>query len=159
MMDGSAPGDEVEPRLSEQLGELWERLKSGRHGSEPFDLTVTDRELDEALAWYADEHSDFPLGEARVSIDSEGVEVSGTARVGTLRLPVRARAGVSLHDGVPLVAVSEVQVGEVGLPDFLRFQLEEQLNRYLALGEDELPVVIQQLELGDGWLTMRGSIR
>jgi hypothetical protein len=158
-MGGSAPGDEVEPRLSEQLGELWERLKSGGHGGEPFDLTVTDRELDEALAWYADEHSDFPLGEARVSFDSEGVGVSGVARVGTLRLPVSARADVSLHGDVPLVAVNEVQVGEMGLPDFLRFQLEEQLNRYLALSEDELPVVIEDMELADGWLTMRGSIR
>jgi hypothetical protein len=158
-MDDAAARNGVEPRLSEELGQLWERLKSGRHGGESFDMTVTDRELEEALAWYAEEHAGFPLGEARVSIDPEGIGVSGEARVGTLRLPVSARADVSLHDGVPLVAVDQLQVGEMVLPDFVRFQLEEQLNRYLVLREGELPVIIEEVELADGRLTVRGSIR
>jgi hypothetical protein len=158
-MENAGSESTVEPRLSEQLGQLWERLKSGRHGGEPFHLTVTDKELEEALAWYAEEHSGFPLGDARVSIDAEGIAVWGEARVGTLRLPLSARADVSSHDGVPLIAVHQLQVGEMGLPDFVRFQLEEQLNSSLALREDELPVIIEEIEFADGRLAVRGSIR
>lgn len=158
-MEDAGSRDEIEPRLSEQLGQFMERLKSGAHGGEPFELTLSEREVEEALAWYSQEHSGLPLGDAHVSITSDGIEVSGEAHAGAARIPLSARADILLNEGVPLLAVSEIQVGEMGLPDFVRFELEDQLNRYLTLRGGELPVVIEELELFDGRLTVRGSIR
>jgi hypothetical protein len=155
--EGSESG--VEPRLSEQLSQFWEKLKSGEHSGEPFDLTITARELEEALAWYAVQHSGFPLGEAQVSVSPEGIEVSGEARVGTLQVPLEARADVSLHDGVPAIAVDQLRVGELGLPDFVRFQLEDQLNKQLMLGQEDLPVQLDEVDLQEGLLRVRGTIR
>jgi hypothetical protein len=149
----------TEPQLSEQLEQFMEKLKSGTHGGEPFELALTDEELEEALAWYSLEHSGFPLEDARVSIGPDGLEISGEARVGAARMPVIARADVSVNEGVPAITVDQIQVGEMGLPDFVRFELEDQLNRFLAMRGGELPVLIEELELSDGLLTVAGSIR
>lgn len=158
-MNDEGSGSGVEPRLSQQLGQLWEKLKSGGHSGEAFDLTITARELEEALAWYAVQHSGFPLGEARVSVSLEGIEVSGEASLAALQVPLSARADVSLHDGVPMIAVDQLRVGEMGLPDFVRFQLEDQLNKQLTLGREDLPLLLQEVHLQDGQLTVRGTIR
>ncbi len=158
-MENAGSGSGIEPRLSEQLVQFIERLKSGTHGGEPLDLTLTDRELEEALAWYSLEHSGVPLGDARVSITPDGIEVSGEGHAGAARIPLSARADVSLNEGVPLIAVNQIQVGEMGLPDFVRFEVEDRVNKYLALRGGELPVLIEEIELFDGRLTVRGSIR
>jgi hypothetical protein len=154
---GSSNG--TEPQLSEQLVQLMGRLKSGTRGGEPFELALTDEELEEALAWYSREHSGFPLGDARISLGADGIEVKGEARVGAARMPLIARADVSVNEGVPVIAVNEIQVGEMGLPDFIRFELEDQLNRLLTLSGDGLPLLIDELELSDGQLAVRGTIR
>jgi hypothetical protein len=159
MKDDEGAERGAEPRLSEQLSLLWEKLNSGGHSGEPFDLTITARELEEALAWYAVQHSGFPLGEARVLVSPEGIEVSGEARVGTLQVPLKARADVSLHDGVPTIAVDQLRVGEMGLPDFVRFQLEDQLNKQLMLGREDLPLQLEEVDLQEGHLRVRGTIR
>jgi hypothetical protein len=154
---GSSNG--TEPQLSEQLVQLMGRLKSGTRGGEPFELALTDEELEEALAWYSREHSGFPLGDARISLGADGIEVKGEARVGAARMPLIARADVSVNEGVPVIAVNEIRLGEMGLPGFIRFELEDRLNRFLALRRDELPVLVEELELLDGRLTVRGSVR
>jgi len=69
-----------------------------------------------------------------------------------------ARADVSVNEGVPVIAVNQIQVGEMGLPDFVRFELESQLNRLLAQRGGELPVLIEETELSDGRLTVGGNI-
>ena len=69
------------------------------------------------------------------------------------------RADIYLEDGVPRVALGEMKMGEAGLPDFILFQLEDQLNRQLILREGELPLIIEQLELEEGALIVRGSLR
>jgi hypothetical protein len=158
-MENAGSGRRIEPRLSGQLDRFMERLKSGTHGGEPFELTLMDAELEEAVAWYSLEHSGFPLTDARVSIRPDGIEVRGEARAGAARVPLSARAEVSLNEGVPAVAVNQIQVGEMGLPDFLRFELEDRVNRYLALIGRELPVFIDEIELFDGRFTVRGKIR
>jgi hypothetical protein len=158
-MGDAGSGSGTEPQLSGQLVQLMERLKSGTHGGEPFELALTDEELEEALAWYSREHSSFPLVDAQISLGADGIEVKGEARVGATRMPLIARADVSVNEGVPAITVNEIQVGEMGLPDFIRFELEDQLNRFVALSRDRVPLLIDELELSDGQLAVRGTIR
>ena len=57
------------------------------------------------------------------------------------------------------ISIVELKMGTAVLPEFVRLQLEDQLNRQLMLREDELTVTIEALELQEGQLTVRGRIR
>jgi hypothetical protein len=149
----------AEPRLTRELAELREKVKAGTHHGESFELSVTDAEVVEALAWYAQRHSTGPFPEARVSITPDGIELSGEARLGGLRATIRGRADVYLQEGIPSISITELKMGKAELPDFLRFELEDQLYRQLALREDILPLVFEEIDLQQGQLTVRGRIR
>ncbi len=159
MADETSAEDAAEPRLARELAQLRDKVKAGTHYGESFTLTFTDAEVEEALAWYAERQTTTPFPEARVSITPEGIELSGEARLGGLRAAMKGRADVYLQDGIPLVSITELKMGKVELPDFLRFELEEQLNRQLALREDELPLILEEIDLQQGRLTVRGRIR
>jgi len=148
-----------EPRLVKQLRQLREKVRAGTHRGERFELTVAGEELEETLGWYAGREANAPFRELRVRIRPEGIEVSGEVSLGGLRARVSGRADIYLQDGVPRVAFEEMKMGETGLPDFILFQLEDQLNRQLILREDELPLIVDELELGEGTLIVRGSLR
>jgi hypothetical protein len=159
MSDERGSEDTEEPRLIQELRQLREKARAGTHSGESFELTVTDEELDETLGWYAGREASAPFEEAKVRIRPEGIEVSGEASLGGFRARASGRVDVYLQDGVPRVALGEMKMGEAGLPDFILFQLEDQLNRQLILREDELPLIIEELELGEGSLVMRGTLR
>ncbi len=147
------------PRLVRELGEFREKARAGTHHGESFELTVTDTELEETLAWYAGRHAGVPLPGTRISIDPNGIGLSGKVQLGGLRAEVSGRADVYLQDGIPALSIVELKMGTAALPEFVRFQIEEQLNRQLMLREDELTVTIEALELQEGQLTVRGRIR
>jgi hypothetical protein len=159
MADETGAEGAAEPRLTRELAELRDRVKAGTHHGESFELTVTDAEVEETLAWYAERHSTTPFPEAKVSITTEGIELSGEARLGGLRATIRGWADVYLQDGIPSISITELKMGKGELPDFLRFELEEQLNRQLALREDVLPLIFDEIDLQQGRLTVRGRIR
>jgi hypothetical protein len=159
MADDTSAQDTAEPRLARELSQLRDRVEAGTHHGESFALTFTDAEVEEALVWYAGRHSTAPFPEARVSITPEGIELSGEARLGGLRAAIRGRADVYVQDGIPLVSITELKMGQAELPDFLRFELEDQLNRQLALREDVLPLIFDEIDLDLGRLTVRGRIR
>ena len=159
MADETGAEGAAKPQLTRELAELRDKVKAGTHHGESFELTVTDAEVEETLAWYAERHSTTPLPEARVSITPEGIELSGEARLGGLRATIRGRADVYLQDGIPSISITELKMGKGELPDFLRFELEDQLNRQLALREDVLPLIFDEIDLQQGRLTVRGRIR
>ena len=148
-----------QPRLTRELAELREKVKAGTHHGESFELAVTDAEVEETLAWYAKRHSGTPLPEGKVSITPEGIELSGETRLGGLRATITGRADVYVQDGIPSISISELKMGKAELPDFLRFELEDQLYRQLAIREDVLPLVFDEIELQQGRLVVRGRIR
>lgn len=147
------------PRLTRELAEFREKVKAGTHQGESFELTVTDTELEETLAWYAGRHVGVPLPETRISIDANGIGLSGEVQLGGLRAKISGRADAYLQDGIPAISIVELKMGTAALPEFVRLQLEDQLNRQLMLREDELPVTVEALELQEGQLTVRGRIR
>lgn len=148
-----------EARLSPQLAALIERIRAGSHRGERFEITITERELEEAAAWYLEREPNVPFHNPWVSIGPDGVEAGGEALLGTLRLPLTGRLDIIVQDGLPRVSAQQLEVGETPLPDFIRFQIEDELNRQLSMREKELPVVLEGIELEEGRLTAHGRIR
>ncbi len=159
MADETNAQDAGEPRVAGELARLRDMVESGTHHGESFTLTFTDREVEEALVWYARRHATASFPEARVTITPEGVELSGEGPFGGLHATMTGRADVYVQDGVPVVSIYELKMGKAELPDFLRFELEDQLNRQLALRQDVLPLVFDEIGLQEGRLTVRGRIR
>ncbi|NIN63826.1 MAG: hypothetical protein GTO63_03755 [Anaerolineae bacterium] len=149
----------VEPRLSPQLTELKERLDAGTHHGEPFEVTLTNRELGEAVAWYLRRLPGVPFDNPQVSIEPGAIEARVETQLGKMRLPATARAWVFVQDGRPLVTVERVQLGSAALPDSILFLVEDQLNKNLAMREGDLPVILDEVELEQGRFTVRGKIR
>jgi hypothetical protein len=149
----------VEPRLSPQLTELKERLDAGTHHGEPFEVTLTNRELGEAVAWYLQRLPDAPFDNPQVSIDPDAIEARVETRLGKKRLPVTARTWLFVQEGRPLVTVEGLEFGSATLPDSILFLVEDQLNKNLAIREGDLPVILDDVELEEGQLTVRGKIR
>jgi len=80
-------------------------------------------------------------------------------RFGGLRAEMRGWAAVYQGDGIPSLCITELKLGAAGLPEYLRSLLEDQPHRQLALAEDDLPSLVEELELEQRRLTVCGRIR
>ncbi len=159
MADEEGKGRYVQARLSPQLAELREKVKSGIHQGEAFEVTVTNSELEDAIAWYLERQPEVPVGDPQVSIDPDGLEVQLEAEIGTLRFPVSWHADISAEDGLPLITMDQLDLGTTQLPDFLLFEIQDGLNRQLRMREQDLPLLIESMEFDEGRMTVQGRIR
>ena len=149
---------QVEPRLEPGLADLRDRLREGGHGGESFALEITDQEAAETIAWYLARHPRIPFARPQVFITPEGIAAQGVAEIAGLRVGVRGQADIELRNGVPFVALQRLDLAGVGVPPFVRDRIQAELDAQFALAQ-RLPVVIEELVLGDGVVTVRGVIR
>ncbi len=159
MGDERSSQGQVEPRLSPQLEELRARIRAGTHHGERFEVSVTDRELEEAVAWYLGRRPKIPFVSPRVFVHPHGVEARGEARLGKLHLGVGGQASVALQDGVPVVTIERLELGKAGLPPLVRSQVQAELDKQLSVRGDDLPVIFEAIDLQEGRLAVRGTIR
>jgi hypothetical protein len=150
---------EVEPRLNPQLVDLREKLKAGTHHGEPFEVSVTNTEMEEAIAWYVQRRPRIPFRNPHVSIHPHGVEARGEARVGKLHVGVGGQATIALQDGLPVITVDRLELGKAGLPPRLLSQVQGELDKQIVGGREDLPVIVEAVRLEEGRLTVRGKIR
>lgn len=123
MADEKASQRRVEPRLSPQLAELREQLRAGTHHGKPFVVTVTNRQLEDAIAWYVERRPRMPFRNPKVLIDPAGLGVQGEAHLGTLELPLSAQADVLPHDGLPVIAIERLETQDYQASPSSRFRL------------------------------------
>ena len=128
MAEGKDSERQAEPRLSQQLAELRQRLRAGTHQGEPFEVTATDRELEEAIAWYLEWRPSIPFRNSQVCIDPDGVEARGEVHLGTIQLPLSGRANVLLHDSLPVVTIERLEVGKAIQDATLKLAQRQQEN-------------------------------
>jgi hypothetical protein len=149
----------VEPRLSPQLLELRERLRAGTHHGEHFEVSVTNSELEEAIAWYVERRPRIPFRNPQVFIHEYGIEAKGEARLSKMRLVVGGQAGVAVQDGLPVITVERLDLGKAGLPGFALSQVQAEVEKQLSLRQENLPVIVEGIELEESQLAVQGNIR
>lgn len=159
MAQGEHSHEGIEARLSPQLQQLLERLRAGTHHGETYELTLTNRELAEAIVWYLQRHPGLPFANPQVSIEPDAIDARVETKLGKTSFPLSGRGAVLVQDGIPRVTVEQLEIGKADLPEFILFQMEDQLNQNLAVREGNLPLILEQVELGEGQLTVRGKIR
>lgn len=159
MAHGEHSHEGIEARLSPQLQQLLERLRDGSHHGETFELTLTNRQLAEAIVWYLRRHPELPFANPQVSVEPDAIEARVETRLGKMSFAVSARMDVVVHNGIPRIALEQLQVGKADLPGSILFQVEDQLKQNLAVREGDLPLILEQLALEQGQLTVGGKIR
>ena len=152
------PATVVEPRLAPQVADLRQRMNEGGHSGEPFSLELTEQEATEMLAWYLDRKPNVPFSEPRVNIGPGGIAAQGVAEIAGLRVGLAGEMEIELRDGVPIVTVGALEVAGVGVPGAVRSRIQAELDSQFSVAQD-LPLVIEELVLEEGWGTVRGTIR
>jgi hypothetical protein len=149
---------QVEPRLAPDIADLRDRLVEGGHSGEPFTVHVTDQEAAQTIAWYLNGRPRIPFREPQVSFTPGRIIAQGVAEIAGLRVGLTGEALIELRDGVPYVSLGDLDVAGVAVPGFVRDRIQAEIDAQFRLAED-LPLVIDELVLGDGEATVRGTIR
>lgn len=89
----------AEPRLSPSLSEPWEKIRAGTHHGEFFEVTVTEWEMEDAVAGFLEGRPEILFRKPQVSVDLNGVEARGLVHLGALKLPVSGRANITVQSG------------------------------------------------------------
>jgi hypothetical protein len=152
------PAVAVEPRLAPSIAALREKLIEGGHSGEPFTMEITNQEAAETIAWYLSNHPNIPFSEPQVSIRPDGISAKGTAEIAGLRVGLTGEAGIELREGVPYVALEDLDVAGVAVPGFVQDRIQAEIDAQFGLAQD-LPLVIDELHLEEGQATVQGTIR
>ena len=145
----------VEPVRDPEIVQLLDYIRSGKHSGETWQVTLTEREAEETIAWYLERYPQIPFVHPRVRITPDYVQGEGDATLAGLRVHVSARASITLDKGLPVVRILHLSLP---LPPPIRRALEDELESQIRRAE-VLPVRFHEAEWGEGVVVVRGVIR
>ncbi|MFQ5613209.1 MAG: hypothetical protein ACE5H9_13860 [Anaerolineae bacterium] len=145
----------VEPVRDEEVEQLLAYIRSGDHGGETWQVTLTELEAEQTITWYLNRYPHIPFEHPRVVITPDYVGGEGDATIAGLRVHVGGKARITLRDGLPLVEILELTLP---VPGPIREQLEAEIQRQLKRA-DRLPVTFEEAEFGAGVVVVRGRIK
>jgi len=155
----SGPAYTVEPVLEPSLDDLRIRLREGGHNGERFELSVTDQEAAESIAWFLNNHPEIPFRHPRVAFHPDDLEAWGEAKVLGLRLSIHGRATMVLENGIPIVTLTRLGVAGAPVPGFVLEAVQDAVYEQVDLSNRDLPVIFETLELREGEAIASGTIR
>lgn len=152
----SGPAYVVEPVLEPSLHDLRMNLQEGGHGGERIELSITEREAEKSITWYLDRHPEIPFRYPRITFRPNYIEAWGEVETLGLRLSIYGQMTLVLENGVPTATLTQLKHTSIPRPDFIletiRDTVYEQVDR-------ELPIIFETLELREGEIVVRGTIR
>jgi hypothetical protein len=80
------------------------------------------------------------------------------AEIAGLRVGLSGMADIKLRDGVPVVTLADLDVAGVAVPGLVRDRIQAEVDTQFGLAQD-LPLIIDEVVLGEGRATVRGVIR
>jgi hypothetical protein len=158
-MEPSGPVYAVEPVLEPSLDDLRTRLWEGTHHGEQFELSVTDQEAAESIAWFLSNHPEIPFRHPRIAFHSGEVEAWGEVDVLGLQLSIHGRSTMVLKNNIPVVTLTDVEVAGAPVPDFVLQAIQDAVYEQVDLSNRELPVIFETLELWENEAVASGTIR
>lgn len=146
---------EVEPIRDPDIEALLAYIRSGEHSGESWEITLTELEAEQTIAWYLQRYPQIPFAHPRVTITPDYVGGEGDATIAGLRVHVSGKARITLREGVPEVEILELSLP---VPGPIRQALEAEVQRQLRRA-DLLPVRFTAADWRDGEVTVQGYIR
>lgn len=152
---------EPNPVLAPEIAEIRDKWRSGEAVGETFSVLVTEQMGEEAIAWFLERYPQIPFSHPQVELSPDGIVTGrGLATLLGVRTPVFGRVRVSLIDQVPKATLEEIGVASATAPPFmvdaLRAEIDRQQQQF-SIGE--LPIVITNIEFGEGEVLVEGYYR
>jgi hypothetical protein len=123
---------------------------------QPVSLTLSEAEVNAIAVPEMESDADFPLQQPSIQILPGKVILNGQAPLGPTLLPVSVTGSVDLTDGVPTLAVTNVQASGITAPQSVVRQVSDQVSNSLRLTPDDLPITVQAVTLGNHSMTVTG---
>lgn len=155
LLSAAAAPYDVEPIRDPEIVALLDYIRSGEHSGEAWEVTLTELEAEQTIAWYLERYPQIPFEHPRVEITPDYVGGEGDVTLAGLRVHVSGKARVTLDEGLPVVQILELSLP---LPGPLREAIESEIQRQLRRAE-LLPVRFTSAEWSDGEVTVTGYIR
>lgn len=131
---------------------------SSRSG-QPFSSVIYDTDLNTQINDYLARQGDPPLKDVRVKFETDRAVLTGKAQVAGIAVDVRASGPVVARDGRPAFLVQSLDVGSVGVPDFVRSGVVDAVNETTRRLTSNLGVDVTDVKLAPGQLIVSGRIR
>jgi hypothetical protein len=145
----------VEPIRDEEVVALLEYIRSGEHSGETWEVTLTELEAEQTIAWYLNRYPQIPFAYPEVHITPDSISGEGDVILTGLHFHVSGEARVTLQDGLPVVKILDLSLP---LPGNLKERIEQEIQKQLKRAE-LLPVRFTSAEWGDGVVVVKGVIR
>ncbi|MBN1933412.1 MAG: hypothetical protein JW934_02040 [Anaerolineae bacterium] len=155
MLSNAAEPYVVDPIRDQEIVDLLEYIRSGKHGGETWQVTLTELEAEQTITWYLHRWPQIPFAHPDVEITPDYIFGAGDATIAGLRVHVSGKARITLQDGLPVVDILELSLP---LPGPIRRALEREIQAQLRRA-DLLPVRFTSAEWRDGEVTVHGVIR
>jgi hypothetical protein len=123
---------------------------------QPVSLTLSEAEVNAIAVPEMESDADFPLQQPSIQILPGKVILNGQAPLGPTLLPVSVTGSVELTNGVPTLAVTNVQASGITAPQSVVQQVSHQVSDSLRLTPDDLPITVQAVTLGNHSMTVTG---
>ena len=145
----------VEPIRDEEVVALLEYIRSGKHSGEAWEVTLTELEAEQTIAWYLNRYPQIPFAYPEVHITPDSISGEGDVILTGLHFHVSGEARITLKDGLPVVEILDLSLP---LPTSTKERIEQETQKQLRRAE-LLPVRFTSAEWGDGVVVVRGVIR
>jgi hypothetical protein len=145
----------VAPARAPQVAGLLDRIASGQHAGEAWEIALSDLEAEQTITWYLERYPQIPFQHPRVRMTPDFVSGEGDATIAGLRIHLGGKVRVTLKDGLPVVTILELNLP---LPPPIRSALEQEIQTQLGRA-DRLPVRFTSAEWRQGQVLVRGVIR
>jgi len=149
----------AEPVLEPGLDDLRTRLRESGHSGERFELTVTDQEAAQSIAWFIGDPPRIPFSNPRIEFHPNEIKAWGNVELLGLRLSIHGRAMMVLENGVPVVTLIDTKVAGAPVPGFVLDAVQDAIYDQVDLSNRELPVIFETLELREGQVVASGTFR
>ncbi len=155
LLSAAAAPYQVAPIRAPQIESLLAYIRSGEHSGEAWEITLTELEAEQTIAWYLAAYPQIPFEHPQVEITPDYVSGEGDVTLLGLRVHVSGKARITLDEGLPVV---EILALSLPLPGSLRQAVESEIQRQLRRA-DLLPVRFTSAEWRDGEVTVMGYVR
>jgi hypothetical protein len=137
--------------------ETLDQLRAADEPGRPFRIRLTEAEAVEIVTRQAARGAPLPVGE--IALELRPKHIALLLEVTLVGMPMRVEVR-----GLPRVEAEQLrfEFHELSLngspaPPFIQQQVVQRVNQRLA--PDELPIVIESLELGEGWVLLAGRTK
>ena len=146
------------PALPAEVQDLQATIAAGRHG-ESYDVTLSQEQLSSLANSFLETRPAIPFTDVRIVIDGEKVIADATTKGLAITLPLRVTGIISAKNGSPLLQIEEVSLGRASLPGFMRDRILSEVNASLDFSRYSIPLTVETIELRDGMLSVRGTVK